>query len=190
LEAQKAPHRLIEACIQVLPKLPHLHLLMVGDGPEREKLQTRMRAERLEHRATWLGAVDGVQFMPAMDMLAVSSVYEGFAYVLLEALNAGLPIVTTPVGGVHESVICGKNGIIVAHQPVHPLADALYQLGRDADRRRAMGRASREHATQFSLSRMIDALERLYYRSLKTSVRPAPGNIAALADPAATIRRV
>jgi glycosyltransferase involved in cell wall biosynthesis len=164
LEAQKAPHRLIEACLRLLPKQPHLHLLMIGDGPERSRLEAMMHTAGLDGRVTWLGAVDAVQYMPAMDILAMPSAYEGFAYVRLEALHAGLPIVATPVGGTAESVLPGKNGIIVPHHPVEPLVAALRQLGRDAELRHWMGQAARERAAHFSVARMVDNLEGLYYR--------------------------
>lgn len=189
LETQKAPHRLIEACLRVLPKIPQLHLLMIGDGPERSELEKRVQDAKMDHRVTWLGAVDGVQYMPAMDILAISSIYEGFAYVLLEALNAGLPIVTTPVGGVRESVLQGRNGIIVPHESIESMASALSRLAREADRRHAMGRISHERSALFSLSRMIDTLEAQYYQSIKTGL-PEPQNAAQFPKPAASVRSI
>jgi glycosyltransferase involved in cell wall biosynthesis len=172
LEAQKAPQKLIEACLRLFPHLPQMHLLAIGDGPQRKELQERMRKAGLENRVTWLGAVDAVQYMPAMDLLAVPSVYEGFAYVLIEALQAGLPLVATPVGGVSESVTPGKNGIIVPHSPIEPLIAALRQLGLDPGMRRRMGEASREYAAHFSVSRMVDSLESLYCQISEVQTRP------------------
>jgi glycosyltransferase involved in cell wall biosynthesis len=180
LEAQKAPQRLIGACLKLLPKLPHLHLLMIGDGPERSALQASLNRAGLEDRVTWLGAVDAVQYMDAMDIFAMPSLYEGFAYVLIEALHAGLPLVATPVGGVSEAVAPGKNGIIIPHHPAEPLVAALRQLGLDAGMRQRMAQASRERAGYFSISRMVDGLENLYYQlcdaqpASKRALTPAP----------------
>ena len=61
------------------------------------------------------GAVDARRYMPSMDIFALPSQYEGFPYVLLEALHAGLPVISTPVGGALESVVPDVNGIIVPH---------------------------------------------------------------------------
>jgi glycosyltransferase involved in cell wall biosynthesis len=182
LEAQKAPHRLIEACLKLLPRLPHLHLLMIGDGPERQSLQISLDRAGLKHRVTWLGAVDAVQYMAAMDVFAMPSLYEGFAYVLIEALHAGLPVVATPVGGVNESVAPGKNGIIVPHHPRESLVAALRQLGLDAGLRRRMAQASRERAGYFSIDRMVDSLESLYYQL--SEAQPARKSLTEFPAPA------
>jgi glycosyltransferase involved in cell wall biosynthesis len=183
LENQKAPQRLIQACLKLLPRLPQLHLLVIGDGPERPALQASMERAGLASRVTWLGAVDAVQHMAAMDMLAMPSLYEGFAYVLIEALHAGLPIVATPVGGVSESVLPGKNGIIVPHNPSEPLTAALRQLALDTKQRQRMAQASRQRASYFSVSRMVDSLEGLYYQH--AGAQPAPRAARKLPAPAA-----
>jgi glycosyltransferase involved in cell wall biosynthesis len=172
LETQKAPHRIIEACTRLLAGQPHLHLLMIGDGPYRPQLETRVRKAGLAQRVTWLGAVNAVEYMPAMDLLVVPSLYEGFAYVLLEGLQAGLPLVATPVGGTHESITPGKNGIIVPHNPIEPLVAALRQIGLDAGLRQRMSEASRARAAYFTVPRMVDGMEALYRQVADGRARP------------------
>ena len=174
LEEQKAPQRLIGACLKLMPKLPNLRLLMIGAGSQRVKLEALLRKAGLEDRATWMGEVDAVQYMPGMDILAMPSKYEGFAYVLIEALQAGLPLVTTPVGGAAESITPGKNGFIVPHYPAEPLMVALRQLGMDADLRQRMAQAARERAGYFSVARMADSLETLYRRLCEPAAEQAP----------------
>jgi glycosyltransferase involved in cell wall biosynthesis len=182
LEAQKAPQRLIDVCLKLMPKLPNLHLLVVGEGSQRAKLETLLHKAGLEDRATWMGEVDAVQYMPAMDILAMPSMYEGFAYVLIEALQAGLPLVATPVGGTVESIVPGKNGIIVPHHPSEPLTAALRQLAMDANLRDRMARAASERAGYFSVTRMVDNLESLYYRVCDTVAEPSAQPIARPAN--------
>ena len=182
LEAQKAPQRLIDACLKLMPKLPDLHLLIVGEGSQRAKLEAMLRKAGLEARAIWLGEVDAVQYMPAMDVLAVPSMYEGFAYVLIEALQAGLPLVATPVGGAAESIVSGKNGIIVPHYPAEPLAAALRQIVMDGELRRRMGQAAIERASYFSVPRMVDNLENLYYGICDAIAARPPRRIFSAAD--------
>jgi len=182
MEAQKAPQRLIDACLKLMPKLPDLHLLMIGEGSQRTKLETMLRKAGLQERATWMGEVDAVQYMPAMDVLAMPSMYEGFAYVLIEALQAGLPLVATPVGGAAESIVPGKNGLIVPHYPAEPFMVALRQLAVDAELRQRMAQASSERAGYFSVARMVDNLEGLYYQLCDTVAERRSGRISSPAN--------
>jgi len=180
MEDQKAPQRLVEAAMRILPDLPQLRLLMIGDGPKRAFLESRLKDVGLADRALWLGAVDARQYMPAMDIFALPSLYEGFAYVLLEALCTGLPIVSTPVGGTYESILPGVNGIIVPHDSPHEMAAALHRLVTDADLRSSMAQASSKRAAQFSIPRMVDAIETLYFNAL--SAHPQVAEAAPMAS--------
>lgn len=173
MDAQKAPERLVAAAKLFLPQMPKIALMMVGDGPKRPALTVAMQKAGLGERVTWLGAVNARQCMPAFDALAVPSLYEGFAYVLIEALHAGLPIVTTPVGGSHETVEHGANGFIVPHGDDGEMAAAIRRLAEDAPLRRAMGEASRERAQHFSIMGMVDATEQLYQDLIAAKAEPA-----------------
>jgi glycosyltransferase involved in cell wall biosynthesis len=97
-----------------------------------------------------------------MDIFALPSLYEGFAYVLIEALHAGLPIISTPVGGSQESIVPGENGLIVPHGSPALMAAAVRQLVSDPELRRAMARASAMRASRFSIAGMVDTIESLY----------------------------
>ncbi|HKQ43988.1 MAG TPA: glycosyltransferase [Rhizomicrobium sp.] len=162
MEDQKAPQYLIDAALPLLPELPQLHLLMIGDGSKRRLLENRVRDAGLADRVSWLGAVNAREFTAAMDIFALSSLYEGFAYVLIEALHAGLPIVSTPVGGSEESIMPGENGLIVPHGSPALMAAALRQLVSDPELRRAMAQASATRASRFTIAGMVDAIESLY----------------------------
>jgi glycosyltransferase involved in cell wall biosynthesis len=169
MEDQKAPERLIAAALSLLPKIPELRLLMIGDGPKRARLQTALESAGLGSRVLWLGAVDARRYFPAMDIFALTSLYEGFAYVLIEALQAALPIVTTPVGGALEAVIPGVNGIVVPHDAPLVLIEAIRMLAIDGDLRRRMGQESLSTSRRFSAVAMVDAMEALYLTLLPTA---------------------
>lgn len=164
MDDQKAPERLVAAARQLLPQLSQLLFLMIGDGPKRQPLEAGLRKTGLGDQVRWLGAVDARDYMPGFDILALPSLYEGFPYVLVEALHAGLPIVSTPVGGTHETVAAGVNGIIVPHGDTEKMAEAIRLLATDRALRCAMAKASLERAELFSIPRMIDAMEDLYIR--------------------------
>ena len=166
MEDQKAPQRLIAAARRLLPELPELTLLMIGEGPMRPILEAGLDDAGLNGRVIWLGSVDARQYMPAMDMFVLPSLYEGFPYVLLEALHAGLPIVSTPVGGSHECVTPGLNGMIVPHDLPEAMAAAIRTIATDGELRRRMGETSAARAERFSIPRMVDAMEDLYSNAL------------------------
>jgi glycosyltransferase involved in cell wall biosynthesis len=162
MDDQKAPERLVAAARALLPDMPDLTFVMIGDGPKRAPLQAELQSAGLAGRMHWLGAVDARKFMPAMDMIALTSLYEGFAYVLIEALQIGLPIVSTPVGGTEETVETGVNGFIVSHERPKDLVDAIRLLANDPALRATMADASRQRAGRFTVPEMIGAMESLY----------------------------
>jgi glycosyltransferase involved in cell wall biosynthesis len=167
MEDQKAPQRLIAVARQLLPQIPKLVFLMIGDGPKRPFLEVSLHNSGIEDRVRWLGTIEARQYMPGLDIFALPSLYEGFAYVLLEALYAGLPIVCTPVGGTDESIEPGVNGMIVSHDSTEEMAAAIRLLVTDNDLRQAMARASRRRAELFSIARMVNAMEGVYFDVLK-----------------------
>ncbi|HEX3487406.1 MAG TPA: glycosyltransferase [Micropepsaceae bacterium] len=166
MEDQKAPQHLIASVLPLLQAVPRLTLLMIGEGPKRALLEAQLERAGLAQRAIWPGAVNATSYMPAMDLFVLPSVYEGFAYVLIEALYAGLPIVATPVGGSQESVISGVNGFVVPQGARAEMADAIRTLATDDELRRWMGEASRARAEYFSVPRMVDSIEGSYFRLL------------------------
>ena len=186
MEEQKAPERLILVARRLLPELPHLRFLMIGDGPKRPALESDLRQAGLSERVLWLGAIDARRYLPAMDVFAMCSLYEGFAYVMLEALFAGLPIVSTPVGGTREGIFDGINGFIVPQGDLDHMARAIRDLATDADLRSSMATASRQRAQQFTIPRMIDALETLYWETQERATQPQRAPVLASDAPSAT----
>jgi glycosyltransferase involved in cell wall biosynthesis len=162
LDQQKAPQRLIEAALALLARQRQAHVVMVGDGPLRAELETRVRQSGFAERFSWRGQETGRAWIPAFDILAMPSAYEGFSYTLLEALYAGVPVVCTPVGGVSGVVIDGQEGFVVPHADCARLAERLALLAGDAQLRAAMGRRGRERAAQFSIDRMTALVEAAY----------------------------
>ncbi len=162
MEDQKAPERMVFMALQLLPRLPELFFLMIGDGPKRAPLEAELAQAGFASRAKWLGAVDAQAYLTAIDILVVPSLYEGFAYVLLEGLNAGLPIVSMPVGGAEEAIENGVNGFIVPQNNLSEMSAAVRRLASDRRLRAAMAAASRARIDSFSVERMTDAMESLY----------------------------
>lgn len=143
-----------------------LHLLIIGDGPERN---------RLERLATGLGVRDRLEFgghiahesMPAalnrMDVFVAPSRSESFGVAVLEASACGLPVVVFDVGGLPEVVLAGQTGLVVRRESVPALTSALAHLAEDARLRDRMGRAGRQHVLKrYRWRDSIDEMEQLY----------------------------
>lgn len=162
LAMQKAPDVLVSAFCRVSRAHPDALLAVVGDGPLRPVLRRECEQLGLEERVLWLGKRDGQRAMPAFDVLALPSRYEGLPYVLLEALVAGLPIVATDAASAGLVVEPGVNGLVVPVDHPEALADAILRLLENDIERAEFGRASRFRAARFSHHRMVEGTERVY----------------------------
>ena len=156
LETQKAPDVLLRAFASLLEKRPKgQKLLIVGDGSLKESLVKLAVELEISAQVRWLGAVSGLEHMPAFDLLVLPSFYEGMPYVLVEALFAGLPIVATAVAGTKLTVQPGVNGLLVPPGNPQALALAIAELLQDPDRRRSFGQASLKKSREFTVELMV-----------------------------------
>jgi len=139
-------------------------LIIVGDGPERENIESYLRANRLEDKVTLLGFRSDVgELLRAADVFVLTSRYEGISVALLEAMRAGLPVIATRVGGVPETVRDGRTGLLVGPGDAPGLARAMCQLVDSEQLRREMGRRGREFLIEeFSLAAMGGRYGRIY----------------------------
>jgi glycosyltransferase involved in cell wall biosynthesis len=96
----------------------------------------------------------------------MSSRYEGISIALLEAMRSGLPAVVTDVGGMPETVIAGKTGLLVASGDVAGFAEAMQRLADSAELRREFGQAAAQYQQrEFSLDAMLSRYADLYVDS-------------------------
>ena len=149
-----------------------LHLDVLGDGPDRAACETAVLEAGLNHVVTFHGRVPRQQvddFYQQSDVFIFPSFREPSGNVVLEAMSWGLPVITSTIGGPGH-VVTNDCGITV--EPVNPdvygsqLTEAILKM-RDADRRRAMGRAARQHvADTFEWESKIDRMDRRYEQVL------------------------
>lgn len=194
LTAQKAPEVLIESFASVAASRPRVHLAMVGEGELQYDLQRRTEELGLRGRIHWLGPRPGLFSMPAFDVFVLPSRYEGLPYVLLEALSAHLPIVTTSTSGADDLVESGVNGFVISPEDPRELAAAIGRLVDDPELRGRFATEADGRAFRFPCSRMVEDTERLYLELLlpgrarrgfgvATDPMPAPFARAAPARP-------
>jgi len=168
LAPQKAPDVALRAFRQILDGRPATRIVLAGDGPEGARLRALMSERGLGDRIVQFPVANGPDVIPAFDLFLMTSRYEGFPYVLLEALAAGCAIVTTRVGGVVDCVLDGENGAVVDDVDPDPIARAVLAIVNDPDTLNRMRAESRARAALFSIDRMLDRTAELY-RSLHES---------------------
>jgi GalNAc-alpha-(1->4)-GalNAc-alpha-(1->3)-diNAcBac-PP-undecaprenol alpha-1,4-N-acetyl-D-galactosaminyltransferase len=152
-ESHKGFDRLIEAFALTAAERPDWDLVIIGEGPERARLETLVRRHDLGHRIHLPGVVkDVLRELATSHLMAFPSRYEGFPNALAEALGAGLPAVGQKgVSGVEDLIIEGKTGVLVdASDDAAAFAAALSVLMGDARRRHELGVAAREHVAQWN----------------------------------------
>ena len=165
LAPQKAPEVAVRTLQRIVEGRPDVRVVLAGDGPDAPQVDRLIEDLALGERIVRLRAARGHEIIPAFDVFLMTSRYEGFPYVLLEALAAGCAIVTTRVGGVADCVVHGANGTIVDSLDPDPIARAVLAIVRDPERLAGMRAQARERATLFSIDRMLDRTADLY-RSL------------------------
>jgi glycosyltransferase involved in cell wall biosynthesis len=161
---------LLRATRLVVNRTPDFGLDIVGCGPEQESLLA-LRAElKLEENVRFLGFRDDVRkLLPDAGMFVLSSLSEGIAISILEAMAARLPIVATDVGGNRELVASGENGYLVPPRSPELMAEAMLQIHQDPELAMRMGQASRTIAEgEFNLDYVVRQYENLYLRLLQS----------------------
>ncbi len=150
-----------------------LHLALLGDGPERPRLEARAQRLGLAGSLHFLGfRGDVARWLRAGDGFALSSLSEALPMSLLEACAAGLVPVATRVGGIPDLLRDGEQGWLVEPGDVDGLARALAAPARDRDACARIARAARERVMrEFSLDAVLDAYLALYRPAARAARR-------------------
>lgn len=138
--------------------------VIIGEGPERKKIEHLIAKYKLENRVILTGALpNAAAYLKAFDVFALTSKKEGLPYALLEAMAAKLPCIAGAVGGIPEIIRDGENGILITHLTPGKLGDAIAGIAQNKKHARELG--MRAHATiaeRFSLEEMTRKTIALY----------------------------
>jgi glycosyltransferase involved in cell wall biosynthesis len=166
LHANKDHATFLRAAQIVRGSLPAARIVIAGAGGERDRLVALAGELGLSDQTIFTGNVAGGEaILPAWDVAALSSTYEGLPNAILEALAWGVPVVATRVSGVPDIVADGVNGYLVPVGDAPALATGMLRLLDDPARAGAMGARGRAMiAADWSLERMVDRYATLYLR--------------------------
>jgi L-malate glycosyltransferase len=138
-------------------------LLLVGDGPERAKVQEVAEAEGVADRVLFLGKQNSVaELLACSDLLLLPSESESFGLVALEAMSCGVPVVATRVGGLPEVVQHGVSGYLADVGDIDSMAESGRGLLTDPALWKQFSAAARQDAERYSAERVVSLYESFY----------------------------
>jgi glycosyltransferase involved in cell wall biosynthesis len=152
------------------PGCERWELRVFGEGPDRERIETRRNELGLADRATLLGSRDDVAAQLAdCDAFALISDWEGLPYSILEAMAAGLPVLASNVGGIPDLVVPGRTGELVPPRNPTAAAQILATWATNPGLLPTLGQAAQNRArTSFSRTQMVGRYEALFASLLTT----------------------
>ncbi len=150
---------------RVQHKVPS-RLLMVGDGPDRGKVEQYCREHHICGSITFIGSLPLVEeVLVGADLFLLPSESESFGLAALEAMACEVPVIASRAGGVPEVVVDGETGYLCPVGDVEGMAEAALRLLGDEDLRRRMARASRRRAVEvFSQDAVVQRYRAIYER--------------------------
>lgn len=167
LAHEKGFDLVITACASLIRRYPHVSLTIAGDGPERVRLEQQVSDLGLNNVVEFAGKIHTHQVPELFNMATVVVVPSRFRdplpLVTLEAAQMARPIVASRVGGIPESVLHQKTGLLVEKEDASALTDAVALLLDHPEKARQMGQAARKRALEvFAFERYVDAYDTLY----------------------------
>lgn len=176
LGKRKGVYDLVNAAAQVAKTAEDFQLLLGGDG-ELDRVQALAKQLGIGDRVKLLGWVQGEEkerHLTSSMIFVLPSYHEGLPMSMLEAMAAGLPIISTQIGGIPEAVTDGVEGFLIEPGEIEALADRINRLLNDPDLAQRMGMAARRKVeTTFSTNAIFPRLEELYDEFQFTPLRLA-----------------
>lgn len=161
---QKAPLDFIKVANQVIEKRPKTQFLLIGDGELRPEIERSIKELDLEKKVILTGwRKDISQILKVIDVLALTSRWEGLPRVFPEAMASELPIVANKVDGAPEAIEEGVNGFLVSVGDIRDMAEKIIALLDNPEKAKEMGRKGREKVfPEFDIDLMVEKIDNLY----------------------------
>ena len=171
LSYEKSTDLVLKAFAEILNSGIDARLIIIGDGPERGKLETFSKKLNIEKSVEFTGTLrnnDLTERIAAGDFFVSASTIETQGLVFLEAMALGLPVIGVNAGGVPEYVDNGKNGLIVEPGNVKAIAEAMKKFIDNPELRASFGRQAKESVKKYDAEIIVKKIEEVYRGLLKT----------------------
>jgi glycosyltransferase involved in cell wall biosynthesis len=174
LRVEKALEVMISAVTEVIQRFPDAHLVIAGDGPQRESLEAQVTSMGLTGHVHFLGERrDVTPLLQTVDVGALSSDWEGMPLFVLECMATGTPVVATNVGGLPEIVENDRTGLLVPPRDPAALAAGISALLADPERGRLLAATAAERLADFTIDTVALRFADLY-EQLVSDAAPEP----------------
>jgi len=172
LDPVKNQEMMLQAFARCLETCPDSVLVMVGDGPDREKLELQARSLGVSERVRFTGFInEPAQHLALMDCFLLSSHTEGTSMTLLESMSLAIPAVVTNVGGNPEIVKRGETGLLVPGGDTEKFASEMIRLQQSPELCEQLGQCALERfRKRFSVGAMADSYRQLYHQIVQSRV--------------------
>jgi sugar transferase (PEP-CTERM/EpsH1 system associated) len=169
LSAPKDYKTLLRAFTKVNGALPSSRLMIIGDGPLRSELESYASSLLIQDNVLFLGNRNDVaELYPLMNVFVLTSIFEGFSNVIVEAMASSLPVVATNVGANRRILIDGVTGYLTPVGDNDLISEKIIHLLQSPREALEMGRRGRERVKdQFSLEMMVERYESCYQDHLR-----------------------
>ena len=159
---------LLEAVMPLMED-PRLHVMFIGEGSDRMKHIGYVEKMGLQDRIKFPGQLpEAVSYMMASDIYCLTSVTEGMSNALCEAMACGLPVLSTPVGGVADLIEDGENGFVIPHGNVQVFRNRIHTLANDKNLRDSFGqKAKTTIAKKFTGEAFVNNVSEAYERFIR-----------------------
>ncbi len=168
LNERKGHEYLLQAMAQLVSQYNDIHLLLIGEGDLRKKLEELTAKLKLEENVSFLGYQPNVSaLLKDIDLYVHASVLEPLGIAVLEAMAAGKCVIATAVGGVPEIITDGQTGFLVPSQDSTKLADAIHNARENLYKTQKIAKAGRKHVEEsFSIRSIVKKYQELYTSSI------------------------
>ncbi len=167
ISTEKGYRNLIQALGRLSKEVKDARVLIIGEGPERKALENMAKELGLFERVMMPGyRNDARDYLPYFNVFVLPSLTEGLPITILEAMNVGIPIVSTRVGGVPDVLDYGKGGLLVDRSNAEEIAKGILKLHREPELGRSLGEWAQAEVRKRYLSEQMVARYNEIYKAV------------------------
>ena len=159
---------LVELMPSLREKIPTVQLVIIGDGPERKNLESKIMNYELKNVVVLAGSLPKEKlaiYLSASDIFLLNSAYEGFSHQLIEAMAAGVPIIATEAGGNKEVLKDGENAFVARYNNIADWKEKILRLYSDAELYARLKSGNKDTVSRFSIEAMVIKTESILLNS-------------------------